>query len=452
MFISQETIFALATPPGKSGVAVLRISGSRAFEALPQLGIHALPAARVAVLKKLKNLSLDEVIDEALVICFPAPYSFTGENIVELCLHGSPAIIKEIVQILGSLPNFRLAEPGEFTKRAFLNEKLDLTQVEGLADLIEAETKFQHRQALRQMQGALGDFYGHIRSEIIQIMAWVEAYIDFPDEDIPLSLVQDIEKKVALLLHTIEHHLQDERRGEKLRQGLSIAIMGVPNVGKSSLLNCLIQREMAIVTAIPGTTRDILETTLDIGGYPFILADTAGIRDTTDTVEAIGVERARNYRNTADIILLVLAPDVPIEAQKKLLNELNPLETQAILVVNKADFPKANELYESLSEQPFRRCLISTITEQGIKALNDYLIEIAELSLKPGVDASITRERYRIHLTRAKKALQSFDLRLPLELAAEELRIAITEIGKLTGRVDVEALLDVIFQQFCIGK
>jgi tRNA modification GTPase len=299
----SSTIYALATPAGRSGVAVVRISGAEARAALAALTDREPPQPRVAALRRLRGR--DAVpIDDALVLWFPAPHSFTGEDVVELHLHGGPAVIAAALAALAVQPGLRLAEPGEFTRRAFDHDKLDLAQVEGLADLIAAETEMQRRQALRQAEGALSRRLESWRTDLIRVLGRLEAYIDFPDEDLPQQLTSSIEMEIAQIGERLAAELAG-RAAERLRDGLTIAILGAPNVGKSSILNRLAQREAAIVSSIAGTTRDVIEVRMDIAGYPVTLADTAGLRATADEIEAEGVRRALSRAEYADLKLLV---------------------------------------------------------------------------------------------------------------------------------------------------
>lgn len=445
--ICMSTIFAPATAQGKAGVAVIRISGEKALDALRALCPTLSVIPRNAALAKLRHPVSGEVLDAALAIYFPSPHSFTGEDVVELHLHGSRAVLAEIMDILSGTPGFRLAEPGEFSKRSFLNGKMDLTEAEGLADLIDAETKAQHRLALRQMSGELHQLYDGWRNAIIEILAFVEAYIDFPDEDIPKDIIDSLMEKIHLLQKAIEHHLQDNRRGEKLRDGLYITIVGAPNVGKSSLLNYLAKRDVAIVSHIAGTTRDILEVQLNIAGYPVILADTAGLRETVETIEEEGIRRAKHRAGQADIILAMFDAtklDSPDNATLALVSETS------LLVVNKID--SLPNLSGTLSLRGKTPIPISLNTGEGLETLLNALESLANEHMSPGNDPLITRARYREGLIQCLAYLKDFSLNKPIELASEDLRLAARELGKITGNIGVEDILDALFSHFCIGK
>jgi tRNA modification GTPase len=442
----MTTIFATATAPVKSGVAIIRISGQGAYGALQEL-TRKETTPRIATLRKIYHPRTGDEIDEALVLWFPAPASFTGEDTAELHLHGSRAVITEVLEILARIPECRLAEPGEFSRRAFDNGKMDLTEAEGLADLIDAETKAQARQALRQKQGVLKDLYDSWRTSLISMLANIEAYIDFPEEDIPTSLVVGIESSITNLQNSIHSHLSDNRQGEKLRSGLQAVIIGAPNAGKSSLLNCLAKRDVAIVSDIAGTTRDVIEVHLDLNGYPLIIADTAGLREASETIEQEGIKRALSRAENADIkIALFDATDFP--AVDKHTFEL--LDSDTITLINKADL--VGELVipnELLKLSPLA---ISVKTGRGVQEFISRLEKLAQEHLGSSADPVITRERHRNLLSETLLHLDNFSLSDELELASENLRRAAISLGKITGHIDVEDILDDIFSKFCIGK
>jgi tRNA modification GTPase len=375
-------------------------------------------------------------------LVFPGPGSYTGEDVAELHVHGSRAVLASLMEALGRLEGLRIAEPGEFTRRAFLNGKLDLAAAEGVADLVAAETAAQRRQALRQLGGALGARTEAWRARLVRTLARLEAAIDFPEEGLPSDIESDVSRETSALAAEISAALADARTGERLREGLSVAIVGPPNVGKSSLLNALARRDAAIVSATAGTTRDIIELHLDLDGWPMVLADTAGIRDTSDEVEAEGVRRARARAERADLKLVV------VEAQDAgaQLTALGPLATEGALVVaNKAD------LGELLA--PAGALAVSARTGAGMPALIARLQEEAEMRLGGAAAAPIvTRARHREALEEAKEALARAGQTRETELKAEDLRLAARALGRIAGRVDVEDLLDVIFREFCIGK
>lgn len=428
----NETIYGVASAMGKAGVAVIRISGNRALLALGELGV-AEPAPRTAVLAKLQHG--EQVIDSALVLYFSGPNSFTGEDVVELHTHGSMAVIRKLLAVLAGVSGVRMAEPGEFSRRAFENGKMDLTAAEGLADLIDAETEAQHKQAVRQMDGELGEIYDEWRDELVGALARVEAYIDFPDEDLPQELVDDINGRLDKLICAISAHMDDGKRGEKIREGLYVAILGAPNVGKSSLLNYLAGREAAIVSDIAGTTRDVVEVNLEIAGLPVTFADTAGLRESADEIENEGIKRALQRAENADLKILMFAAG---EEKDQKTTELD--DENSIIVVNKDDDAKANGLAISLKNK--------TGLDALMEVLADKISERFALTEQP----LITRARHREALLKALTALQDFSFEKPIELAGEDLRYAAKAIGSITGKIDVEDLLDEIFSSFCIGK
>ncbi len=439
------TIYALATAPGRSGVAVVRISGPEAGSALSALTGRALPAPRRAVLTKLRDPRSGDALDDALVLRFTAPASFTGEDVVELHLHGGRAVVTGVIEALATLPGLRLAEPGEFTRRAFENGKLDLTEAEAVADLIDAETTAQRRQALRQMEGALGKLYDGWRERLTRALAHIEADIDFAEDDLPGGVADAVRPVITGLADEIATHLNDGGRGERLREGLHIAIVGAPNAGKSSLLNALARRDAAIVSAHAGTTRDIIEVHLDLGGYPVVLADTAGLREAAaDEVEEEGIRRARDRAARADVKVAVFdATTLP---------DLDPatlglIDADTVVVFNKTDLAMADDLRPDLSP-----ILVSAHTGAGLKALEERLTAFSADRLAIGSAPSLTRTRHRAALTECRESLlRALNAPLP-ELAAEDVRLASRALGRITGRVDVEDLLDVIFRDFCIGK
>ncbi|RKQ68622.1 tRNA uridine-5-carboxymethylaminomethyl(34) synthesis GTPase MnmE [Oceanibaculum indicum] len=443
---SPGTIFALATPQGRSGVAVVRLSGPSAGAVLQKITDGRLPPGRKAVLRSVRDPETGQVLDSALILWFPAPASFTGEDVAELHLHGGRAVIAAVMQVLSRQPGLRLAEPGEFTRRAFLAGKMDLTSVEGLADLIDAETEAQRRQALRQMGGALSALYEDWRARLLRVLAHAEAIIDFPDEDLPEETNAHLRAEVTALLEEIDAHLADSRRGERLREGIRVAIIGPANAGKSSLLNWLAGRDAAIVSATAGTTRDVIEVHLDLGGYPVLLADTAGLRETADALEEEGIRRARRWAREADYRILLLDGAVYDERQTA---EFTSQENPSLVVVNKSDLmmswpTSATVVGETLS--------VSVKSGQGMAGFLARLEqEVARLAA-PGEAPALTRIRHRMALESARESLMRFLQAPSPDLAAEDLRLAVREIGRITGRVDVEDLLDVIFRDFCLGK
>jgi tRNA modification GTPase len=452
----RPTIFALSSGRPPAAIAVVRICGPQAGAALKAL-IGRMPEPRQAELARVREPATGEVIDEALALWFPAPHSETGEDVAEVQLHGGQAVIAGVVEALSRLDGCRLAEPGEFTRRAFENGKIDLTEVEGLADLIAAETAAQRRQAYRQLKGLIGDRAEAWRRRLIEALALVEARIDFSDEaDVPENLVEPALQAARHLRDKIAATLADVGRGERLREGLVVAIAGPPNAGKSTLLNRLARREAAIVSPYPGTTRDVIEVHLDLGGYPVTLLDTAGIRDSDDPVEQEGVRRARERAAGADLVLWVTDRSASDEAASGPAGGLGAAELW--LVENKIDLVPTASAGESESrgkERINQSLTISAGTGTGIDGLVAALTAHAKGYFAATESAFVTRARHRRALEETVAALdralgQSSHGRE--ELFAEELRSAATTLGRLTGRVDVEDILDVIFRDFCIGK
>jgi tRNA modification GTPase len=433
------TIFALASGAGAAGVAVVRVSGPGAGAALVALTDRPLPRRRVATLRRLVDPASAETLDEALVLWMPGPASFTGEDVVELHIHGGRAVVAGVVEALGRRAGLRPAEPGEFTRRAFETGRMDLTAAEAVADLVAAETAAQRRQALRQMGGALARLYDGWRERLVRALAHVEAAIDFPDEDLPGGILGAATGEVAALQVAIGAHLDDGGRGERLRAGVSVAIVGAPNAGKSSLLNALAGRDVAIVSARAGTTRDVIEVHLDLAGCPVILADTAGLRETDDEIEAEGVRRARARAAAADLtVALFDATTAPDDATRALVGP------ETIVVRSKADLGAP---LGGIGGLP-----VSARTGAGLAELLARLTAAVTDRFAAADQPALTRARHRSALIEARDALaRSRSARLP-ELAAEDLRLAARALGRITGRIDVEDLLDVIFRDFCIGK
>lgn len=453
---SNDTIFALSTPPGVAALALVRISGPDVARVLAILAPQTQKfPPRVARLATLIDPATQDVIDRALVTFFPAPHSFTGEDVAELSLHGGRAVVQAILGALSALPDCRLAEPGEFTRRAFLNHKLDLTEAEGIADLIHAETTLQRRQALSQMGGALKDFYDGVRDELIHIAAYLEAHLDFPDEDLPPTLLPQMRPKMTALAAKIEKHLNDGQRGERVRDGINIVILGAPNAGKSSLLNFLARRDVALVSDIPGTTRDLIDVHLDLAGAAVTITDTAGLRD-VDTrddpghgqIEAEGIARARARAAAAPLKIIMVDAGAPVPP-----DILVQIGADTIVVLNKIDTVSGGPpLPQHLSGQDV--IPVSVRTGDGMDVLIATLTtRVMDLLQSGGDDGVIpTRARHRAALNDALAALSAAEKLDAPELIAEELRGAITALGRLTGRVDVDDILDIIFHDFCIGK
>lgn len=413
----------------------------------------ALPDARRASLRRLCHPVSQASLDQAIILWFPAPDSFTGEDVLELHTHGGRAIAFAVTEALRELPGFRLAEPGEFSRRAFEHGRMDLTEAEAIADLVDAETEAQRTQAFKQMDGALARLYDGWRDRLAHALAWIEAAIDFSDEELP----QDMEDKPLLvareLAHEISQHLNDNRRGERLREGISIAILGPPNAGKSSLLNALAQREAAIVSPVAGTTRDVIEVHLDLGGYPVVLADTAGLRQSADAIESEGVSRALRRAKQADLTLLVFdgaawprLDDATLE-----LASCSRENNALIAVVNKSDLlPGTDVAWENPLLAPMMP--ISAKTGQGLEDLTQTVVDMIERQVGNSSAPPLTRERHRAALESCLAHLERSVSVRESSLRAEDLRLAMRELGRITGRVNVEDLLDIIFRDFCIGK
>ncbi|WP_395463270.1 tRNA uridine-5-carboxymethylaminomethyl(34) synthesis GTPase MnmE [Wolbachia endosymbiont of Cantharis cryptica] len=439
---TDETIFALSTVFGKSGVAVIRISGNYALKALSHFHIKKDIKPRFATLVDLYDDS-GQLIDNGIVIYFPAPNSFTGEDVIELQVHGSKAVIKIILEELSKI--FVIARPGEFSLRAFLNSKFDLTQIEGIADLIDAETKMQAKQAIKQMSGELERLYSNWRQKLITMQSKIEAYIDFP-EDIATERneLEEVNNEVQALVQSIQEHLNDNRRGERLREGLHIVITGEPNVGKSTLFNFLTKRDIAIVSEYAGTTRDVLEAHIDIGGYPIILSDTAGIRESSDPVESEGINRARKRSYEADLRIELF----PFEQHYNI--NCNVINSDTIYVLSKAD-DVINDHNIKINGIDFLP--ISILKGIGTERLISMIKEKVEEKFGYDRDTPvITRQRHRNYMQKAIEHLRRFNIDNPIELISEDLRLAAFELGAVTGVINVEEILDDIFNNFCVGK
>ena len=442
------TIYALSTGPGVSGVAIVRISGPEASEVIKLLTKRKMPVPRMATLRKIKNINTSELIDEGIIIWFPGPQSYTGEDMAEIHIHGGKAVILALQNEISKLKNCRLAEPGEFTKIAFQNGKINLLKAESIADLISSETEIQRLQAIKIMRGKSSEKFNGLREKLLKLLSFVEAKIDFPEEDLPEENLKQIKKDSSYVLNEINKILNDQKVGEIIREGFKIAIVGPTNAGKSSLLNNLSNREVAIVSEIAGTTRDVIETHLNIDGYPVILSDTAGIRDSKDEIEKKGVKLSLKKAENADLKLVVVdAKNIDLRG---FLNDL--LKKDAILVVNKSDLLKKkldpkilklNHVLISLKNNLNIDVLISKI-KNNLK--NKFIIE---------EDILITRERHRQHLVQCGDHLKNFldkNDKKDFDKGAEDLRLATRHLGMIVGKVDVEEILGSIFNDFCIGK
>jgi len=438
-----DSIFALSSAAGPAAIAVVRLAGPASGTALRALSGRALPAPRQAALRWIADPQSGERLDRALVLWLPGPATETGEDMAELHLHGSPAVVEAVLQALDRLAGLRLAEPGEFTRRAFLNGKLDLTAVEGLADLIAAETPGQRRQAMAQAGGALARRAAAWREALVAALAELEAAIDFVEEDLPPDLEAHAVRQAAMVAAEIGAALAAAPAGERLRQGLRVVLLGAPNAGKSTLLNALAGREAAIVHAAPGTTRDVLEVSLHLGGLPVVLVDTAGLRESADPVEREGVRRAREQASIADLALRLIDLSAPVPA--------DPIDVavdgpDCLLIGTKADLVPAGSADVALR--------LSAATGEGLDALRRLLEERLRRLVWSGQGEAplVTRQRQRAALDETVDALRRVPAARQPELIAEELRLALRGLGRLAGWVDVEELLDRIFAEFCIGK
>lgn len=424
-----DTIFAVASGAGRAAVAVLRISGPATGPLLTML-CHRRPERRMASLRTLRS-STGEVLDRGLVLWFPGPASYTGEDCAELHLHGSRAVLGAVAEALVGL-GARPAQPGEFTRRAFLHGRMDLLEAEGVADLVEAETEAQRRQALRQLDGALGEIYRGWSDRLRDALALQEALIDFSDEEVPTSTADEIVRLAGAVGEEIASHLADGHRGERVREGITVAIVGAPNVGKSSLINVLTGRSVAIVSPVAGTTRDAVEARIDLAGIPVTLVDTAGLRDSDDPIEMEGVRRARERIAKSDIVIEIIDASAPTEFALP----------DAIQVANKAD----------LAIGPSGPIVVSALSGAGLDTLQDALASRISGLIRQSGPPPLTRERHRASLAAALAQLEAMASMSWPELRAEHLRRALRSIGEITGEVGVEAVLDAIFGRFCIGK
>tara|TARA_R110002012_G_scaffold93893_2_gene227701 strand:+ start:753 stop:2039 length:1287 start_codon:yes stop_codon:yes gene_type:complete len=428
----MDTIFAQASAPGRAGVAVIRISGPQAFAIAHKISGKR-PEGRTSVLRNLQDTA-GEVIDQALVLSFPGPNSFTGEDVIEFQLHGSIAVVRAMLATLSEFPDTRIAEAGEFTRRALENEKLDLVQVEGLADLIEAETEAQRKQAVRVLSGHLGARVEEWRKDLIRAAALLEATIDFADEEVPIDVTPEVNDLLAKVGAELKAEIRGTHVAERVRSGFEVAIIGPPNAGKSTLLNALAGRDAAITSELAGTTRDVIEVRMDLGGLPVTLLDTAGLRDSEDQIEAIGIERAIERSKLADLRVFLAAPGESLMVSP---------EAEDIVLVPKADLVSDSENG------------VSGKTGQGV---SDLIARIqTTLSKRSSGVGWATHERHRVALEKAVSCLGEVDVILTrgpdfYDLAAEELRFAIRALESLVGRIDVENLLDEIFTSFCVGK
>ena len=441
------TIYALSSGPGISGVAVIRISGSTTKKVITELTDGNFPAPRVATLKKVNNINKKELIDEGIIIWFPGPGSYTGEDMAEIHVHGSRAVVEAVLNSISQIKDCRLAEPGEFTKLAFQNGKINLLKAESIGDLIASETEIQRKQAIKVMSGESFHKYNSWREVLLKILSNVEAKIDFPDEDLPKDILKDIKISSEKIKLEMKKVLDDRKVGEIIREGFKVAILGPTNAGKSSLLNYLSKREVAIVSEIAGTTRDVIETRLNIDGVPVVISDTAGIRVSKNEIEKKGIRLALKKAEDADLNIVIIEPkSVDFTSFLKSL-----VSEKSLLVINKSDLgiesskdlKKYNPIYISLKNEKNLDQLISAIKN---KLKNKFI---------NSEDILITRERHRQHLEQCVSHLEKFKNKNEtddFDKAAEDLRLATWHLGMIVGKVDVEEILGSIFSDFCIGK
>jgi tRNA modification GTPase len=442
------TIYALSTGPGISGIAIIRVSGEDTKKVIELLTNTTIPEPRVATLRKINKINTSELIDEGIILWFPGPESYTGEDMAELHIHGSKAVIDALHASISEVENCRLAEPGEFTKLAFQNGKINLLKAESIADLISAETEIQRQQAIKIMKGKSADKFNSLREKLLKILSHVEAKIDFPDEDLPEDIFKNIKKISNEVILNIKKILDDQKIGERIREGFKIAIIGPTNAGKSSLLNHLSNRDAAIVSEIAGTTRDVIETHLNIDGYPVVVSDTAGIRDSKNEIEKKGIKLALDKAENADLKLIVI--DAKSIDFKGVLKEL--MDENAILVINKSDLLK-EDLNSEIKN--YEHVLISVKNNLNLEDLILKIKKKLKNKFITSEDILITRERHRQHLEQSLNYLKNFEEKNEAEdfdKAAEDLRLATRHLGMIVGKVDVEEILGSIFNDFCIGK
>ena len=442
------TIYALSSGPGISGVAIVRISGKETSKIIELLTGKKPPKPRYAVLRKINKINSSELIDEGLILWFPGPGSYTGEDMAEIQVHGSKAVVDALHSSISQIKNCRLAEPGEFTKLAFQNGKINLLKAESIADLISSETEIQRQQAIKIMNGKSADQFNFLREKLLKILSNIEAKIDFPDEDLPNNILCEIKNSSNEVIKKIEKILNDQKVGERIREGFKLAILGATNAGKSSLLNHLSNRDVAIVSEIAGTTRDVIEAHLNIDGYPVIVSDTAGIRESKNEIEKKGIKLSLNRAEEADLKLVV------VDAKKlDFTNVLKGLLDQnAILVINKSD------LLEKEIDSEIKKINHVLISIKENKNIDQLILKIKNNLKKKFItsdDILITRERHRQHLEQCLDYLKNFNKKNEVEdfdKAAEDLRLATRHLGMIVGKVDVEEILGSIFNDFCIGK
>ena len=442
------TIYALSTVSGISGIAVIRISGIKSSHAIKALTNTSLPKPKTAVIKKFSKINTSDLIDEGLLLWFPGPASYTGEDMAEIHVHGSIAVVKSILNELSKIQDCRLAEPGEFTKIAFQNGKLNLMKAESISDLISAETEIQRQQAVKIMSGRSSEKFNSLREKLLKILSNVEAKIDFPEDDLPEDMIKNIKIDSEKIRNQIEKILDDQKVGERIREGFKIAIIGPTNAGKSSLLNYLSNRDVAIVSEIAGTTRDVIEAHLNLDGYPVVISDTAGIRESQDEIEKKGIKLALKRAEDADLNIIVIEPkSVDFTG---FLNDL--VSEKSIIVINKIDLG-----FKNISQQisKFNPIFLSIKNETNLDELINRIKDKLKNKFVSSNETLITRERHRQSLEACVQNLKNFEEKNSQEdfdKAAEDLRLATRHLGMIVGKVDVEEILGSIFSDFCIGK
>ncbi len=447
----NKTIYALSTILGKSGVAIVRVSGEACLDIARAYHFENKVTHGKLFKHKLHSTKDKVLIDDCLIVYFKSPKSFTGEDVLEFHTHGSVAIIKRLLAELALFDNVRIASPGEFSRRAFMNGKIDLSQAEGLAALIESETEVQRQVATRQMLGEQGSLYANWRNELIDILAKLEALIDFPTDDIPEDILDTASRKIFTILASINHHLSQDNRSEVIQRGIRVAIVGNPNAGKSSLLNAIAKRDVAITSEIAGTTRDIIEIKVDISGFPFIFYDTAGIRDSDDLIEREGVKRSYRAIEDSDLCLLVVDAST-MESLNSILDYIRKLNKRCLIIFNKIDIISndQNEDYYNLGLDCISMSLLRDPT--AVENLIDYLKIYATENYTPISEPLLTNQRHKAHLNEARNYLASFNLDYSIDISSQYVRMAANSLGHIVGRIDVEEVLDTIFFAFCIGK
>ena len=442
------TIYALSSGPGTSGIAVIRVSGKETSNVIKKLTNNPPPSPRMATRTKFNKINSNELIDEGILLWFPGPHSYTGEDMAEFHIHGSKAVIEAMHSSISNIDDCRLAEPGEFTKLAFQNGKINLLKAESIADLISSETEIQRQQAVNIMSGKSSNKFNSLRERLLKVLSNVEAKIDFPDEDIPDNILNNIHTDVKKIREEIEKILNDQKVGEMIREGFKIAIVGPTNAGKSSLLNYLSRRDVAIVSEIAGTTRDVIEAHLNLDGYPVIISDTAGIRDSKDEIEKKGIKLALKKAENADLTIIVIEPKSVDFSD--FLKEI--VSKNSLLVINKIDLGVDEIGNEIKKLNPIK---ISIKDEKNLDKLINLIKENLKNKFISSENIFITRQRHRINLEQCVDSMKNFERKKSLEdfdKAAEDLRLAARYLGMIVGKVDVEEILGSIFDDFCIGK